>query len=79
MQYITSGFKLIESDTAIAAHARKQVDERTKHFWRTLPPKSFVEVNRKEWEEHHTRLNGGVPVPKSQQLPYFFDEAPKWC
>jgi thioredoxin reductase len=78
-QYIAAGFKLISTDSAIAEHVRSQVDLRTKHFWRTLPPKSFVEVNRKEWEELHQRLNGGVPVPKEQQLPYFFEEAPSWC
>ena len=37
---------------------------RTKHFYRTMPPKSFVAVNRREWEELHQRLNGGEPVPK---------------
>lgn len=78
-QYIASGQKLIKADATIAAHARTQVDNRTKHFWRTLPPKSFVEVNRREWEELHQRLNGGVPVAKEQQLPYFFDAAPDWC
>jgi len=78
-QYIAAGFKLINSDEAIAKHARTQVDKRTAHFWRTLPPQSFVSVNKKEWEELHKRLNGGVPVPKEQQLPYFFDEAPDWC
>lgn len=78
-QYIDSAFKLIDSDSAIAEHAREQVDKRTEHFWRTLPPKSFVAVNKKEWEELHHRLNGGVFVPKEQQLPYFFDEAPDWC
>lgn len=41
-----------------------QVEARTKHFWRTLPPSSFLAVNRREWEEMHDRLNGGVPVPK---------------
>jgi methionine synthase II (cobalamin-independent) len=78
-QYISSAFKLIDSDAAISEHAREQVDRRTKHFWRTLPPQSFVAVNKKEWEELHQRLNGGVPVPKEKQLPYFFEEAPHWC
>jgi hypothetical protein len=41
-QYISSAFKLIDSDAAISEHAREQVDRRTKHFWRTLPPQSFV-------------------------------------
>ena len=44
-----------------------KVDARTKHFWRTLPPTSFLAVNRKEWEELHQRLNGGVPVPKERK------------
>jgi thioredoxin reductase len=78
-QYIAASFKLIETDAAIAEHARSQVDKRTEHFWRTLPPQSFVAVNKKEWEELHQRLNGGIPVPKERQLPYFFDEAPRWC
>jgi len=78
-QYIVSGLKLIDRDPIIAQLAREQVDRRTEHFWRTLPPRSFVETNRKEWEELHQRLNGGVPVPKEQQLPYFFGEAPDWC
>jgi hypothetical protein len=46
------------------------VDARTKHFWRTLPPTSFLSVIRKEWEELHQRLNGGVPVPQERQLSY---------
>ena len=44
-----------------------------------MPPASFVEVNRKEWEEIHTRLNGGVPVPQERQLPYSFGAAASWC
>jgi len=78
-QYIASAMKLIETDDRIALHAQQQVDARTKHFWRTLPPTSFLSVNRKEWEELHQRLNGGVPVPQEQQLPYFFEEIPAWC
>lgn len=78
-QYIAAGTKLIGSDAAIAQHAREQVRLRTKHFWRTLPPQSFLETNRKEWEELHHRLNNGVPVPKEKQLPYFFTEVPEWC
>jgi 5-methyltetrahydropteroyltriglutamate--homocysteine methyltransferase len=38
-----------------------------------------VAVNKKEWEELHQRLNGGVPVPKEQQLPYFFEDSHEWC
>ncbi|CAE7231115.1 PKS40 [Symbiodinium sp. CCMP2592] len=78
-QYIAVAMKLIEEDEAIAGHARRQVEERRKHFWRTLPPSSFLAVNRREWEELHQQLNGGWPVPKEQQLPYFFDEIPDWC
>eukprot|EP00434_Breviolum_minutum_P038188 symbB.v1.2.033867.t1/scaffold4270.1/size42129/3 len=78
-QYIASAMKLIEVDHQISEHARHQVEARTKHFWRTLPPSSFLAVNRREWEEMHDRLNGGVPVPKEQQLPYFFEEIPAWC
>ncbi|CAL1140432.1 unnamed protein product [Cladocopium goreaui] len=78
-QYIASAMKLIETDDRIALHAQQQVEARTKHFWRTLPPTSFLAVNRKDWEELHERLNGGVPVPKEQQLPYFFEEIPAWC
>ena len=52
---------------------------RTEHFYRTMPPASFVAVNKKEWQELHTRLNGGVPVLPGAQLPYFFDEAASWC
>jgi hypothetical protein len=44
-----------------------------------MPPATFVEVNRKEWEEIHTRLNGGVPVPKERQLPFMFGAAASWC
>ena len=38
-----------------------------------------TQVNRREWEELHTRLNGGVPLPREQQLTYFFGDAAKWC
>ena len=78
-QYIAAAMKLIEEDETIAGHARHQVEERRKHFWRTLPPRSFLAVNKREWEELHHQLNGGVPVPKEQQLPYFFEEIPDWC
>ena len=44
-----------------------------------MPPAGFVAVNRQEWEELHTRLNNGVPVPKEKQLPYAFGDAAKWC
>ena len=62
-QYIAVAAQLIESDEACAKHAAEQVAKRTTHFYRTMPPATFVEVNRKEWEEIHTRLNGGVAVP----------------
>mmetsp|Transcript_11574 Transcript_11574/g.19735 ORF Transcript_11574/g.19735 Transcript_11574/m.19735 type:complete len:538 (+) Transcript_11574:1-1614(+) len=78
-QYIDLSRELIEKDAACAEHAARQVAERTKHFYRTMPPETFVEVNRKEFEELHTRLNGGVPVPKHKQLPYTFGEAAAWC
>jgi hypothetical protein len=78
-QYIAVGRQLIEHDPACAEHAASQVGERTKHFYRTMPPESFVAVNKKEWEELHTRLNGGVPVPKEKQLPFMFGEAASWC
>merc|ERR1712064_25079 len=33
----------------------------------------YIEANKAEWIELHTRLNGGVPVPAEKQLPYFFN------
>jgi hypothetical protein len=78
-QYIAAGETLMKNDAVIAGHVATQVSERTKHFYRTMPPTTFVEVNRKEWEELHTRLNDGVPVPKASQLPYMFGDAAKWC
>eukprot|EP00964_Phaeocystis_antarctica_P004244 scaffold2303_cov69-Phaeocystis_antarctica.AAC.2 len=63
----------------MANHVSTQVSLRTEHFYRTMPPASFVAVNKKEWQELHTRLNGGVPVLPDAQLPYFFDEAADWC
>jgi hypothetical protein len=78
-QYIGVGSTLIDNDSTIAAHAAKQVADRTTHFYQTMPPRSFVEVNRKEWEELHTRLNGGVALPKERQLPFMFGEAATWC
>jgi len=78
-QYIAVASELIANDPACCAHAATQVSERTKHFYRTMPPRTFVEVNRKEWEELHHRLNGGVTVPKAKQLPYLFGAAAEWC
>ena len=78
-QYIAVAADCIEHDEAIAAHAATQVRERTEHFYRTMPPQAFLEVNRKEWVELHTRLNDGVPVPPAQQLAYPFPNAPSWC
>ena len=78
-QYIAVANTLIENDPAMAQHVATQVSLRTEHFYRTMPPETFVEVNRKEWEELHTRLNNGVPLPEDKVLPYFFDEAPAWC
>ena len=59
--------------------AKAQVAQRTAHFRRTLPPEAYVASNAAEWEDLHRRLNGGVPVPKKHQLPYFFDDAAAWC
>jgi len=59
--------------------ATKQVALRTEHFYKTLPPVAYVEANRLEWIELHTRLNGGQPVLPENQLPYFFPDAPAWC
>ena len=78
-QYIAVGSELIAKDPACAKHAADQVANRTTHFYRTMPPATFVQVNRAEWEEIHTRLNGGVAVPKEQQLPYAFGAAASWC
>merc|ERR1719247_3630006 len=78
-QYIAVGAELIDKDPACAKYAADQVADRTEHFYRTMPPETFVEVNRLEWEEIHTRLNGGVPVPKERQLPYSFGAAASWC
>jgi len=78
-QYIAVGAELIEKDDACKKHAADQVSNRTVHFYKTMPPATFVEVNRKEWEEIHTRLNGGVPVPKDKQLRYEFGAAADWC
>lgn len=78
-QYIAVAASLIERDEKCRDHAAALVSKRTKHFYATMPPEAFVEVNRREWEELHTRLNDGVPVPKSEQLPYFFGEAADWC
>ena len=78
-QYIASAANLIKSDPTLEAAAWGIVNNRHGHFMRTMPPTSFVEVNKREWQELHTRLNGGVPVPLEEQLPYFFSEAPTWC
>merc|ERR1712194_963947 len=58
----------VANDPTMATHVSNQVSSRTEHFYRTMPPASFVEVNRKEWQELHTRLNGGVPVLEGDQL-----------
>lgn len=78
-QYIATGATLIEHDAKLREAAATQVKTRTEHFYRTMPPRTFVEVNRKEWEELHTRLNGGVPLPLEKQLAYPFPEAAEWC
>ena len=78
-QYIGVAEQLVQSDAACAKHAADQVSTRTTHFYKTMPPDTFVAVNRNEWEELHTRLNGGVAVPKERQLPYEFGAAAEWC
>uniref|UniRef100_A0A7S3T906 Carrier domain-containing protein n=1 Tax=Emiliania huxleyi TaxID=2903 RepID=A0A7S3T906_EMIHU len=77
-QYIAVAQELIEKDTTMRGLAADQVRERTKHFYRTMSPEAFLEVNRLEWEELHERLNGS-PVSKDKQLPYLFGAAPSWC
>ena len=78
-QYIASSLSLIAEDAAIANAARTQVVKRREHFERTMNPEAFLEVNRKEWVELHTRLNGNVPLDQKDMLPYFFEDGPKWC
>lgn len=78
-QYIASAATLISTDQTLEKAAWDLVNKRTNHFMRTLPPKAYVEVNKREWQELHTRLNDGVPVPLEDQLPYFFNDAPIWC
>jgi thioredoxin reductase len=77
--YIAVARNLIKHNANLARAAAHQVKTRTEHFMRTLPPDAYVKSNRMEWENLHTRLNGGIPVPKKDQLPYFFDEAADWC
>jgi len=82
-QYIAGSAKLIKASEAGIPYfkdaATAQVDRRTQHFYKTLPPDAYVQANRQEWIELHTRLNGGTPVPTEKQLPYFFDDAALWC
>lgn len=82
-QYIDASAQLIKAKDAgvpyFAEAALNQVEARTKHFYDTLPPKAYVEANKLEWVELHTRLNGGLPVPVDKQLPYFFNDAVSWC
>ena len=78
-QYIAVGANLIKHDDTIRKLVAAQVRDRTEHFYRTMPPRTFLEVNRKEWEEIHTRLNGGVALPAGKQLAYPFPEAAEWC
>lgn len=79
MQYIAVGLKLIAADPTIERAVAEQVRTRTEHFYRTMPPKAFLDVNRREWEELHTRLNGGVALPAAKMLAYPFPDAPDWC
>jgi len=78
-QYIAVGAQLMARDQTIKHAVAEQVRERTEHFYRTMPPASFVEVNRREWQELHTRLNKGVPLPPAKQLAYPFPDAADWC
>jgi hypothetical protein len=82
-KYIEASARLIKAkETGVpwfAEAAQKQVEARTNHFLTTLPPRAYVAANKLEWEELHTRLNGGVPVPAAKQLPYFFNDAASWC
>lgn len=68
-----------EGPKYFAQAAQEQVHRRQRHFYSTLPPEVYVKANQLEWEELHTRLNGGVPVPAERQLPYFFKDAASWC
>ena len=72
-QYISTAHKLFDHDPAIKQLARNQVDYRTAHFLGSLPPAAYEAANRQEWEDIHTLLNGGKPVPKDKQLPYYMD------
>ena len=78
-QYIGAAKRLVATFEHVADLAHTQVTDRTDHLWRSYPPQHYVHANQQEWVELHTRLNGGVPVPQDQQLPYFFDQAPDWC
>lgn len=82
-QYIESSAKLLKAAEHgipyFADAASTQVARRTEHFFKTLPPGAYVEANRLEWQELHTRLNGGKPVPVEKHLPYFFPDAAEWC
>jgi len=77
--YIAAAKRLIAAFPAVRAIADGQVARRTAHFWGSLPPATWIEANRQEWHELHTRLNGGVPVARADELPYFFDDAATWC
>merc|ERR1712151_134734 len=81
-QYIAASARLIGAKAVgvpcFAEAAQKQVEARTNHFLKTLPPAANVAANKLEWVELHTRLNGGCPVPPEQQLPYFFSDAASW-
>ena len=72
-QYIRTANRLFAADRTIKRLAREQVDRRTAHFMATLPPAAYEAANRQEWADIHALLNGGVPVPPEQQLPYFLD------
>jgi len=72
-QYIRTAHRLFKHDATIKRLAREQVDRRTDHFMASLAPPAYEASNRQEWEDIHATLNGGVPVPKAKQLPYYLD------
>ena len=45
-QYIGVALDLIQHDPSIARLAAEQVQQRTEHFYRTMPPRAFVAVRR---------------------------------
>merc|ERR1719181_1795990 len=77
-QYIGAARTLIKEHPQVRTIARRQVDDRTAHFWGSYAPADWVAMNRVELAELHHRL-AGREVPVADQLEYFFDAAPAWC